>query len=84
MIKVEKNFSGGLTMENKKDKTAINDELLEKVSGGESGGICECGCPLAPGGVCMNPRCSHSNTYSPAIDDAVDVLTEIVGNITFP
>ena len=74
-------------MENKKGKAALNDELLEKVSGGEDGennGTCECGAPLAPGGVCMNPLCSHSNTNSPAINDAVDVVTEIIGHITFP
>ena len=71
-------------MENKKGKAALNDELLEKVSGGEGDGICECGWMLAPGGVCMNPVCLHSNTNSPGINDAVDALTEIVGNITFP
>ena len=74
-------------MENKKDKkVALNDELLDKVSGGEDGennGTCECGAPLAPGGVCMNPLCSHSNTNSPVINEAVDVVTEIVGHITF-
>ena len=76
-------------MENKKDKkVALNDELLDKVSGGSdensSDEWCECGFMLAPGGVCMNPFCSYSNTHSPAFDDAVDTLTEIVGNITFP
>ena len=73
-------------MENKKDKkVALNDELLDKVSGGEDGennGTCECGAPLVDGGVCLNPFCPRSNTYTPATNDAVDVVTEIIGHMT--
>ena len=37
MITTEKIFfGGGITMEKKKEKVALNDELLEKVSGGKS------------------------------------------------
>ena len=64
-------------MENKKDKVALNDELLDKVSGGDiidgehdgmfSGGaegICSCGRKLESDGCCSNPACPNSPFYN--------------------
>ena len=54
-------------MENKKGKVALNDELLDKVSGGDDIEInfdpCEeCTLPKV-NGVCVNPGCKASPFY---------------------
>ena len=67
-----------MKMENKKDKVKLNDELLDKVAGGDDETeVCSnCYAPLAPGGVCMNPFCPLSNTYTPAYESAINYITE--------
>ena len=62
-------YSEVLTMENKKRKVALNDELLEKVSGGDDvfktvgSFICPaCGCETVDG-QCGNPDCVYSIDY---------------------
>ena len=56
-------------MENRKEKVALNDELLDKVSGGDASfDFCACpGCNirLSSDGVCQNVDCSRSPYYTP-------------------
>lgn len=53
-------------MENKKGKVAMNDELLDKVSGGvntdDNWELCSCGM-IKSNGVCPNPGCEHGPNY---------------------
>ena len=67
-------------MENKKDKkVALNDELLDAVSGGSDEGsgdsqeqlICTCGGPLISG-ACINALCPNSNLYTPVYESVID------------
>ena len=61
-------------MENKKDKVTLNDELLDKVSGGDiidgehygllREGICSCGRKLESDGCCSTPACPNSPFYN--------------------
>ena len=64
----------------KNKKVALNDELLDKVSGGDGEGVCECGWPLYPGGACVNPLCPHSNLNSPVFNEIYDQVMNGLGN----
>lgn len=68
-------------MENKKEKVALNDELLNEVAGGSDEEYCSCGAPLAPGGVCLNPLCPLSNTYTPAYESALNYIVENIPHL---
>ena len=54
-------------MKNNKGKVALNDELLERVSGGEDDIMPSCVCPLCgcetADGVCQNERCEYSPRF---------------------
>ena len=49
------------------NKAKLNDELLEKVSGGEDDITPSCVCPLCGcetvDGVCQNERCEYSPSF---------------------
>ena len=81
-----------MIMENKKDKVALNDELLEKVAGGndddESWKIPEWTPPLCPGcggplnnGICIDPTCSRSPIYEDGNDIVIHDSIEVAPHV---